>query len=55
MIIRKQGLTDHDNSADDQWDGTDIEPVYPRNMSSKVRADLDDSYVKSHCEGDRFS
>lgn len=49
----------------EQWDGTDIEPGHPRNraqfeqpgntVASKEDADLDEQYLRSYSEGDRFA
>lgn len=53
MIIRQQA---EQESAADQWDGTDIEPTYP---SRKINQERDlaahDEYIRKHREGDRFS
>lgn len=52
MIIRQQT----EQETTEQWDGTDIEPVYP---SRKINRERDlaahDEYVRKHREGDRFS
>lgn len=41
---------------DDKWDGTDIEPSYPRNtVRDHEQTDLDEDYVRQYIEGDRFA
>ena len=46
-------------SDQDQWDGTDIEPVYPsrypESNSKADTSDLSDDYIRSYNEGDRFA
>jgi len=46
---------DDAQESDDNWDGTDIEPVYVRKT---VESDSDDEYagyIRSYSEGDKFS
>ena len=40
--------------ADEQWDGTDIEPGHPRNTEPKPSTEDEDAYFRSYGEGDRF-
>lgn len=52
MIIRQQ--TKHETT--EQWDGTDIEPVYPsRRINKEQDPAVHDEYVREYREGDRFS
>jgi len=50
-------MTDQHNPREDteQWDGTDIEPSYPRKVIRKDDESLSDQYVASYREGDLFS
>jgi hypothetical protein len=41
--------------ADEQWDGTDIEPGHPRNTIEKPEKDLDQEYFERYRQGDKFS
>lgn len=41
--------------ADDQWDGTDIEPGHPRNTEPELVSEGDDTYFRGYSEGDRFA
>jgi len=44
---------------DDQWDGTDIEPIYRRRYSDgeylPETSELTDEYIRSYQQGDKFS
>lgn len=44
-----------ESQSNDQWDGTDIEPSYPRKVLEKDDERLSDAYVASYREGDLFS
>jgi hypothetical protein len=39
----------------EMWDGTDIEPTYPRSIKRSKPVSVDDCYVGEYQEGDRFS
>lgn len=50
MIVHQQA------DSTDQWDGTDIEPVYPlRKIKEQEDLAVDEQYAAKYREGDYFS
>lgn len=52
---RQMTKTEIQKMCDEQWDGTDIEPGPPiRNTEQSAKPELDEAYIRSYSEGDRY-